>query len=294
MYNKYINNIFRNDSGGNLLTEEQKSRLDTDENRKAAIAALNLTGDIFMSVALEDIPACEYVLRILMNMPDLKVIKVKTQYSIRQVGTRSVVLDVLAEDDEGKLYEIEMQNEDKDNHVKRVRYITASVDTAMLDKGAEYGGLPELHVFYISSFDLVGIGKTVYDIERKVKGTDLTLDNGVHEHYINTEIDDNTAVADLMQYFKNTDIADTTHGKLSERIQYLKASKKGVCEMSDIWDKIREDGREEGFEDGLERGQSRTIAVINLYYQGKSVEEIAILQDLPQTVVESIVMQLEV
>ena len=72
--------------------------------------------------------------------------------------------------------------------------------------------------------------------------------------------------------------------------------------MSDIWDKIREDGREEGFEDGfengmekgLETGQSRTIAVINLYYQGKSVEEIASLQDLPQTVVESIVMQLEV
>ena len=262
---------------------------------------MNLTSDIFMSVALEDITACEYVLRILMNMPDLKVIDTKTQYSIRQVGTHSVILDVLAEDKNGRLYEIEMQNEDEGNHIKRVRYITASVDTAMLDKGAEYDKLPELHIFYISSFDLVGIGKTVYDIERRIKDTNISLDNGVYEHYVNTEINDNTAVADLMQYFKHTDIADTGHGALSKRVQYLKGSKKGEREMGDIWDKIRQDGREEGYEDGLEdgieqgleQGQNRTITVINLHYQGKSIEEIAELQDLPQTVVESIVMQLE-
>ena len=271
------------------MVKRKRNRFAADEDRKAVIAAMNLTSDIFMSVVLEDISACEYVLRILMNMPDLKVVEVKTQYSIRQIGTHSVVFDVLAEDNNGKLYEIEIQNEDNDNHVKRVRYIIASIDTAMFDKGTKYNELPDMHIFYISSFDLVGIGKTVYDIERRIKDTDLTLDNGVHEHYINTEINDNTAVADLMQYFKNTDINDNDHGVLSERVKYLKGSKRGACEMSDVWDKIREDGREEG----VEEGQSRAITVINLYYKGKSVEEIAELEDIPETVVESIVMQLE-
>lgn len=58
-----------------------------------------------------------------MEKPDLTVREVKTQYSIRQIGTHSVILDALAEDDDGKLYEIEIQNGRNEDHIRRVRII---------------------------------------------------------------------------------------------------------------------------------------------------------------------------
>ena len=227
------------------------------EETKRIVQSLNLTSDIFFSVALEDKKACEYVLRILMDKKDLKVCSVKTQYSIRQVGTHSVVLDVLAEDSEKKLYEIEVQTADNTEHVRRVRYITASVDTAVLDKGEDYEKLPELHVFYITTFDLAGLKETVYHVERKIQGTEVILDNGVHEHYVNTVIDDGTDIAKLLKYFVNTDAADGTHGVLSDRVIALKGEGMEGEYMCEIIEKMKEESRQAGIAEGEARGEKR-------------------------------------
>lgn len=243
------------------MESTHQKKLERKNEIRQIIQALNLTSDFFMSVALEDKSACEYVLRILMGKEDLKVYSVKTQYIVRQVGTHSVVLDVLAEDLEGTLYEIEIQTADNTSHVHRVRYITASVDTMILDKGKNYDNLPELHVFYITTFDLAGLGKTVYHVERKIQGTDVSFDNGVHEHYVNTAIDDGTDIANLMKYFVNTDISDRTHGALSDRVVALKGESREGKYMCEIIEKMKKEsmeaGRREGIAEGIAEGELR-------------------------------------
>ena len=136
-----------------------------------------------------------------MDDNSLKVIQTKSQYSIRQIGTHSVVLDILAEDSTGQIYEIEMQTGDKPGHIRRVRYITSSIDTSFLDKGNDYTKLPELHIFYITTFDIANAHKTVYDIIRIDSETHIEFDNGVHEHYINTIVNDGSTISNLMHYF---------------------------------------------------------------------------------------------
>ena len=216
------------------------------ERIKEMVKAMNLTSDFFLGVALEDKEACAYVLQILMGRSDIHVKDVKTQYSIRQVGTHSVVFDVFAEDTQGKIYEIEMQTGNKKGHFKRVRYITSSADTAFLDKGCSYTELPELHIFYITTFDIAGAEKTVYDVIRMVKGTHLVFDNGVHEHYVNTMIDDGSSVAGLMKYFKKTDSADMSHGELSRRVKYLKGEEGGHFYMCEIIEKMKRESEVRG------------------------------------------------
>lgn len=225
--------------------KEQRKTEHLNEVRQL-VNSLNLTSDFFLSVALEDKAACEYVLRVFMEREDLKVLSVKTQYSVRQIGTHSVLLDVLAEDSEKKLYEIEVQTADNTEHVRRVRYITASVDTAVLDKGEDYCKLPELHVFYITTFDLAGLGKTVYHVERKIQGTEVILDNGVHEHYVNTVIDDGTDTSYLMKYFVKTDSTDRTHGALSDRVIALKSEGKEGEYMCEIIEKMKRESEVRG------------------------------------------------
>lgn len=290
---------------GNL----QKNRITKNKEMKKLIGVLNLTNDFFLSVVLEDVSACEYVLRILMNMEDLKVKTVKTQYSIRQVGTHSVYLDVLAEDSKGRIYEMEIQNGDSDSHVRRVRYITGSIDTATLDKGMSYQNLPELHIFYITTFDLAGLGKTVYDVTRKVAGTDMILDNGVHEHYINTVVDDGTEIAGLMKYFVKTEGSDTSRGALSRRVGYLKNEGNGeeyMCDvimefmkehMSDLMEEVKrksiEEGKVLGKASGEAQGRANALALAKMYYQGKTAVEISITLNMPEEDVADAIRQLE-
>lgn len=259
------------------MTDIEAINIKNNERIKKEIRTLNLTSDFFLSVALEDMEACEYVLKILMDDNSLKVIQTKSQYSIRQIGTHSVVLDILAEDNTGQIYEIEMQTGDKPGHIRRVRYITSSIDTSFLDKGNDYTKLPELHIFYITTFDIANAHKTVYDIIRIDSETHIEFDNGVHEHYINTIVNDGSTISNLMHYFNNTDSSNMNYGALSKRVKYLKESKGGNSYMCEFIEKIQQEshdiGRLEGLREGRREGQLeggiQTLIIDNLE-DGKS------------------------
>ena len=98
------------------------------EDKMAIADSFNLMDDDFFAVVMRDKAACSYTLSRLLDKK-LNVIKVDTQYAIRNYNGHSVVLDALAEDDEHKLYNIEVQVKNKDYHPKRVRYYQASLLT---------------------------------------------------------------------------------------------------------------------------------------------------------------------
>ena len=61
-----------------------------------------LMDDDFMAVIFEDISCTEFLLRIILSRDDLVVKTVRPQYEIKNLGGRSVRLDIFAEDQEGK------------------------------------------------------------------------------------------------------------------------------------------------------------------------------------------------
>lgn len=69
------------------------------------------------------------MIRVILNMPDLKVVNAEPQKVLHNINGRSVTVDVLCENAMGELFNIEIQKEDNDDHVKRVRYNTANIDT---------------------------------------------------------------------------------------------------------------------------------------------------------------------
>ena len=113
------------------------------EERIREIQSFNLLSDVFMSVALKDVPACQHILRILTGIDDLKVKEVRTQYTISRIKTHSVRLDVLAETEKGKLYHIEIQRKDEIDPPKRIRYNGSLIDAEFLAKGVKYEALPD-------------------------------------------------------------------------------------------------------------------------------------------------------
>ena len=166
------------------------------EDKMAIADSFNLMDDDFFAVVMRDKAACSYTLSRLLDKK-LNVIKVDTQYAIRNYNGHSVVLDALAEDDEHKLYNIEVQVKNKDYHPKRVRYYQASLDTLFLEKNQNYKELPELYLIFISATDWLKGGKCKYTVCRMVDETHQEIDNGVHEYYFNAAVDDGSSLAKL-------------------------------------------------------------------------------------------------
>ena len=73
--------------------------LSSREEKIDAARRMTLFSYLFMSVALDDRLACEYVLRILTGIPSLAVLEMRTQYRVNNMIARDVIFDVLAQDE---------------------------------------------------------------------------------------------------------------------------------------------------------------------------------------------------
>ena len=118
--------------------KEGEAHIEAQEALVAEAMQFNLLSNVFMSVALDDIPACQHVLRVLLGKKDLKVTKIRSQYRISKLTSHDAILDILAEDSEGKLCNIEIQRADTLDHARRSRFYGAMIDSKYLEKGKMY------------------------------------------------------------------------------------------------------------------------------------------------------------
>ena len=208
--------------------------METFEEQKAFVARLNIVDDTFFHKIVDDLDVCTEILRILLNKPDLEVIDAQPQRFLRNLGAHSVILDLYCKDSTGARFNIEMQKSNDTHHQIRVRFIISNMDTVFVEEGTDYRDLPDIYVIFISTFDMFKENCTTYHIHRAISETGTIVENGVHEIYINTKVDDGSDIAELMQYFKHSKGLHPKFKKLSERVHYLKETNEGVREMCDI------------------------------------------------------------
>lgn len=132
-------NIPRDKATVDMNTAESKrtSFINKKDRLVEEAKGFNLLSNVFMSVALNDIPACQHVIRIITGNPDLIVKEVRSQYRISKITAHDAILDILAEDGQGRLINIEIQRKDTIDHARRTRFYAAMIDSESLEKGKE-------------------------------------------------------------------------------------------------------------------------------------------------------------
>ena len=119
---------------------KQKSVLDGMEMNLSDFA-------LFLSV-MRNKEAHEITLSIIMEDPDLRLAQIHVEEVVlNKSGKRAIRLDAWAEDVEGTLYNMEMQNDvHKDDIRKRSRFYQGLMDTPILKSGkkTKYKHLPSL------------------------------------------------------------------------------------------------------------------------------------------------------
>lgn len=203
------------------------------------IRALRIIDDQFMSKVFEDKECAEVLLRAILKKKDLKVKDVHVQYDVKNLQGRSVRLDILATDESGKLYNVEVQRNNHGAVPKRARYNSSLLDANITDAGEDYKNLAETYVIFITEDDIFGANKALYHIDRIVKETKKPFGDEAHIIYVNSKIQNNTELGKIMHDFYCTDANDIKNKKLAKRVKYFKEDEEGVTVMSNIFDEVR-------------------------------------------------------
>lgn len=196
--------------------------------------------DTFMRNIFRDSPEItEMVLRILMDKQDLKVIKSETQVDLKRItGSRGLCLDVLATDDSGKKYDIEVQRAKDGADPDRARYHASSMDVENSWPGMEFDQLPKTYVVFITEKDCFGRNRAVYKAQRRFDDDYSLLGDGSCILYVNGEYRDNTDIGKLMHDFNCSNPDDMLIPMLAERTRYLKTNKKEVEHMCEQMEQV--------------------------------------------------------
>ena len=239
------------------------------ERYKGIIKNFTLMSDIFMRNVFKQRECLEYVLQVIMEKQDLKVIEQIIQKDYKNLQGRSAIMDCVARDSEGKQFDVEIQQDNESASPKRARYHSGLMDMNTLNPGQDFDELPESYVIFITSDDILGYGFPIYHIDRHIKEADNSFQDEAHIIYVNSRKQEDTELGRLMHdlHCRN---ADKMHSPvLAKRVHELKDTQKGVELMCHEMEKIYSEGMESG------ELKAKKETALSLAEMGLPVEKIA-------------------
>ena len=243
------------------------------ERYKGIIKNFTLMSDLFMRNVFKQRECLEYVLQVIMEKQDLKVIEQIIQKDYKNLQGRSAIMDCVARDSEGKQFDVEIQQDNEGASPKRARYHSGLMDMNTLNPGQDFDELPESYVIFITRDDILGYDFPIYHIDRHIKEADDSFQDEAHIIYVNSRKQEDTELGRLMHdlHCKN---ADEMHSPvLAKRVHELKDTQKGVELMCHEMEKIYSEGMESGEKRGELKAKKETA--LSLAEMGLPVEKIA-------------------
>lgn len=209
------------------------------------LRGFRLLDDDFMSKVFEDKECAQFLLQIILEKKDLNVQKVHARHDVKNLQGRSIRLDIIAIDGNGRVYNIEIQRSDKGASIKRARYNSSLLDANVTEPGDDYENLAETYVIFITEKDVLKAGLPIYHIDRTIKEMGVEFGDGAHIVYVNSQIKDETELGKLMHDFSCTDAKDMHYKILADRVRYFKEDAKGVETMCKAMEDMRKEAAAE-------------------------------------------------
>lgn len=247
------------------------------------VEELNIIDDTFFHKMIEDIGFCEEMLSTVLQQKII-VESVIPQNSIKNLQGRSVILDAYCVLEDGRKCNVEVQKENSDDHIRRVRYNAACLTANITSPGTHFKEVPDVIMIFVSKFDIFKAGKTIYHVDRVVREIQQLNDNSQQEIYVNTKVDDGSSIAKLMTIFKEQNAYDFKNfPRTSERKRYFKEDEGGRREMCEIVENYAKEYAKEALKE----------KIVKKLEKGKSIDVIADELEESVEVIERIVNELQ-
>ena len=142
-------------------------------------------------------------------------------------------------------------------------------------------------MIFITESDVFKEGRPIYNVERSINENGKSFGDGSHIVYVNAACQDNTPLGRLMQDFNCNDPAKMHYKELADRVNYLKTSKEGEIDMTDIIEAYAENKAEKAAKEAAEKAaHQRNVEVAKkMLAEGMSIEVTARVSELSEEVV---------
>ena len=213
----------------------QTNEASQESEIKQVIRSLCMMNNRFMNFMLDDNKEeAQVFLRIILGDDKIKVRNVRIQSFIQNIYGHSSQLDILAQDSEGRYFNVEVQRSDEGAPARRARFYSSILDTHFLQPGKLYEELPDTYVIFITENDVLHDNLPLYNIRRRIDENAKCFEDGSRIIYVNSQRRDDTALGKLMQDLYCTEPKNLHYHEFAERMEFLKYSKEGEEKMTDV------------------------------------------------------------
>ena len=221
--------------------------------------ALRPIDDTFMRMIFKDYQCVELLMKIIFG-EQFSLKRFETQEDHKQVGYRSVALDIVLYTHEGVIIGIEVEKSKDNASPLRARYHASVLDCDQSYPGEKWSHFPEMYVIFICEEDVLKNGKMFDHIQRYREDGHVFKDK-LHIIYLNASMQDDTPLGKLMHDMLCNDPDDMYYEVLRKRVSYFKrqeGGKKTMCEaLEELVNEAKNEGRKEGEDIGEKRGEER-------------------------------------
>ncbi|MBQ3782027.1 MAG: Rpn family recombination-promoting nuclease/putative transposase [Lachnospiraceae bacterium] len=275
------------------MKEKMNESTNEKDNRKGTLNGfcmkpyeeLTIVDNFMFTKVMSDPEICKTFLEIVLDVKIKEISYPEDEKTITIASeSKSVRLDVYVDDDEGTIYNVEMQSTIKNNLPKRSRYYQAMIDLQLLDKGADYNELNKSYIIFICTFDLFGHGRHIYRFKNCcLECPDLVLEDDATKIFINTKgIQDDISdeFKEMIKVFNGEDGQSEYAKKLMHNVDEIRLNKKWRREYMQLWEIEKEryqEGKAEGKAEGKIEGRAEMIPfLIEMSIKMTGNEEISI------------------
>lgn len=226
-----------------------------------SIKELNLEDDFLFAKLMQNKEICRKVLEKILKVSIKKVSAPITQRTIDLIlEGKGIRLDVYINDEQGTIYNIEMQRGKKKELPKRSRYYQGNIDLDLIVSGQPYTKLKKTFVIFICTFDPFNEGRHIYTFENFcIENKALSLGDETIKVFLNTKgtMDDvDEDVQEFLEYIENStdefvkNVKSDLVKEIHVEVTRIKESKELEVEYMTLYMRDLEN-REEGMAEGI-------------------------------------------
>ena len=232
---------------------------------------LTITNDFVFCKAMLDPDLCREVLEAILDISIERVEYVGHQDQLdASPSGKTIRLDVYVRDENGTVFNVEMQSANTRELPQRSRYYHALMSIDQLSRGDSYRSLKSAYVIFICNFDLFGENQRVYYFENTCRGSShLTLGDGARTIFLAAnaprDAESSSPLNELLDYVSTGEVTGSLSAKLAAAVADVLDNQKWRLEymILEVRDQLNFDrgkdeglvkGREIGFAEGHEAG----------------------------------------
>lgn len=238
------------------MTEKQKNILyEATQSRIVNFNEIGITNDLMFGTVYKDPEYCKELLqRILqINIVEIGIVEPQKTIKTTMIG-KGIRIDIYAKDNQGNVYDIEMQStEETDLHL-RTRYYHSEMDSYQIRAGQKYKNLKNSVVIFICTFDPFKDNRSIYTFQTICKeNKGIILEDKRLTYFVNiygSRDGISRKTVDLLDYFKTGKPTDIYTKNIQDQVEIIRDDNEWRENYMTIEMKL-----DQKYEDGLKHGR---------------------------------------